>query len=41
MKATIDSVFSYDCLPDAYAKMKSGHLRGKIVVRMPNDENSI
>lgn len=33
LKVIIDSVFSYDQLPDAYAKMKDGHARGKIIVK--------
>lgn len=34
LRPVIDSVFPYDRLPEAYAKMKAGHNRGKIVVQM-------
>lgn len=34
LKPLIDSVFSYDQLQEAYAKMKEGHARGKIVIEM-------
>jgi len=34
LKPLIDSVFSYDQLQEAYAKMKEGHARGKIVIEI-------
>ncbi|XP_046445882.1 reticulon-4-interacting protein 1, mitochondrial-like [Daphnia pulex] len=34
LQPSIDSVFSYDQLPEAYAKMKGGHKHGKIIVQM-------
>lgn len=34
LQTAIDSVFPYEQLPEAYAKMKAGHKRGKIIVTM-------
>lgn len=36
----IDSVFSYSQVPEAYTKMRSGHLRGKIVISVNKKEPS-
>jgi|ERR1712137_55258 len=35
LKGVIDSTYSYECLPDAYAKLKAGHARGKVIIQMP------
>lgn len=34
LKPVVDTVFGFDQVPDAYAKLKSGHARGKQVIDM-------
>lgn len=37
----IEKVYSFMEAPEAYAKVKSGHLRGKIVISMNKDNEKI
>lgn len=38
VKPVIDEVFAFENVPRAYAKLKTGHARGKIVVRVTSSE---
>jgi NADPH:quinone reductase-like Zn-dependent oxidoreductase len=39
VKPVIDEVFAFDDVPKAYSKLKTGHAKGKIVVRVNNSQN--
>lgn len=39
LKPVVDSTFNFDQTPEAFKKLRSGHLRGKVVINIANKNN--